>query len=158
MRTRLASEAGTSLAEVLVTVVIMGIAFATILGSMTTSIFASDTHRKMATGETAIRSFAESVKSAAYIPVPPAACTATGPYTVTYTPPDDHPNLPGPDFTAAFQSADGVAPAISYWDPVAKAWTTACPSSDPGAQLLSLKVTTADGRIKETLQIVKRKS
>lgn len=64
--TRIGSEAGASLIEVLVAVTIMGVIFVAVLGGLTTAILASDMHRKQATAETLLRSFAETVKGGTY--------------------------------------------------------------------------------------------
>ena len=60
---RLHSEAGFSLAEVLMTVVIVGITFTAILGGLATAITVSDYHRKQATADTLARDAAEWVKN-----------------------------------------------------------------------------------------------
>ena len=58
----LRSDDGTTLIEVIVTVAIMGIAFAVILGGMATSVLMSDVHRKQATSQTILRDYAEAVQ------------------------------------------------------------------------------------------------
>src|SRR5687767_7063174 len=60
------TEEGTSLVEVLLAVAILGIAFAALLGGMSTSAIASGIHRKQATAETVLRSAAEAVKAHPY--------------------------------------------------------------------------------------------
>lgn len=62
-RPKAGGEAGLSLIEVLVTVVILGVAFVTIIGGMTVSIAGSDIHRKQATSQTVLRNLAEYLKS-----------------------------------------------------------------------------------------------
>ncbi len=57
---------GLTLIEVLVTVVILGIAFVTVVGGMAVSIAGSDMHRKQATSQTVLRNLAESLKAAPY--------------------------------------------------------------------------------------------
>ncbi|GIV00032.1 MAG: hypothetical protein KatS3mg014_1647 [Actinomycetota bacterium] len=53
---------GFSLVEILLTIAIVGIAFAAILGGMVTSIVVSDLHRKQAVADALVRSAAEAVK------------------------------------------------------------------------------------------------
>ena len=87
------TDAGFSLIEVLVTVVIMGLTFVVFVGGMGTSIIASDHHRKHAVAQASIRNFAEAVKAvpfstdcanviatyrAAYSPPPPTRLSSTG--------------------------------------------------------------------------------
>ncbi|MDP9301138.1 MAG: type II secretion system GspH family protein, partial [Actinomycetota bacterium] len=63
MRPRsLDAEEGFSLAEVLVTIVIVGVTFAALLGGLMTSISVSSLHRKQATADAVARSAAEWVK------------------------------------------------------------------------------------------------
>lgn len=62
----LEDDAGVSLIEVLIAVAIMGVLFVSVLGGLTTAILASDMHRKQATAETLLRSFAETIKAETY--------------------------------------------------------------------------------------------
>lgn len=59
-------EAGSTLVELLVTLVILGIAFVTLLGGMFTAVNSSDRQRKQTVADSALRSFAEAVKAAPY--------------------------------------------------------------------------------------------
>lgn len=137
-------DAGLSLVEILITIVIVGIAFAAILGGMVTSITVSDVHRKQATADTVVRSGAEAVKD----------------LTVAYV------SCAGP---SAYESALPAAPSgytihvtkVEYWDgdgtstdPVK--FLGACPSSDAGLQRITLVAGSGDGRATETVQILKR--
>lgn len=63
---RATGEAGLTLVELLVTIVIMGIAFAVLVGGLGTAVLGSDLHRKQAKVENLLRTFAETVKSAPY--------------------------------------------------------------------------------------------
>lgn len=65
-RVRLASDGGTSLIEILIAVMLMGVAFVSILGGMSTSILGSSLHREHAVSETIVRSVAEAIKHAGY--------------------------------------------------------------------------------------------
>lgn len=67
MTTRRATgEAGLTLVELLVTIVIMGIAFAVLVGGLGTAVLGSDLHRKQAKVENLLRTFAETVKGSPY--------------------------------------------------------------------------------------------
>jgi prepilin-type N-terminal cleavage/methylation domain-containing protein len=133
-------ESGLTLVECLVTVVIMGLAFVALLGGLGTSIFASDVHRKQATAETVLRSFAEHVKTEAYVP-----CAGSSTY--------------GGSFST---SATGYSPsvtAVAWWNATSGAFdATACTTAtDPGLQRLTLQVRSSDERATESVQIAKRK-
>lgn len=133
MRARLQEAAGASLVEVLVTVAIMGSAFAVILGGVASSSMISDYHRKQAVSQAVIRTSAEAVKRAVYVP-----CAAPAVYAPSVVAPSG--------YTATIT-------AVRYWD--GAAWTAAC-TVDPGLQRVDLQVASTDGRATESLEVVKR--
>lgn len=146
MRARhlLEDESGFSLVEILITVVIVGIAFAAILGGMVTSIVVSDVHRKQASTDALVRSAAEAVKdlSVAYV-----SCANAG------------------DYASALPAApSGYAVSISsveYWDGTSTdpvGFSGSCPSPDRGVQRVTLVATSSDGGATETVQILKRQA
>ncbi|MFA5890347.1 MAG: prepilin-type N-terminal cleavage/methylation domain-containing protein [Actinomycetota bacterium] len=133
-------EAGVTLVEVLVTVVILGMAFAAIVGAMGTSILASDIHRKQATSEVVLRDYAETLAAASYV-----TCGTTSSYeAVSFTPPTG--------FTVSVTAVEYYTSATQTFE---SSYGT-CPVSDSGLQRLSLRVVSDDARATETLQIVKR--
>ncbi len=135
-------EGGLSLIELLVTVAILGIAFVSILGGMSTSIIASDIHRKQAIGQTVLRSYADALKRAAY-----EDCATSSSYaTVVITPP------------AGFDTP--VITDVDHWTPDSNpvAFQDACPSTDAGIQRITLSVQSSDSRAVETVQILKRRT
>lgn len=131
-----AREAGSTLVEVLVAVVILGTAFAAILGGMSTSSIASDLHRKQATAETVLRSLAEWVKAQPY---------------------DD--DCPAGYSTSGLRVPSGYEVAITgvqYWSGDNPATFSSC-LVDRGLQLVSLQARSTDGRATEAVQVLKRK-
>ena len=60
---RVRSEAGFTLTELLVTIVIMGVAFAELVGGTLTGVIASDAHRKDANGGIVLTRFVDEVKA-----------------------------------------------------------------------------------------------
>jgi prepilin-type N-terminal cleavage/methylation domain-containing protein len=135
-------EAGFSLVEVLITVVIVGIAFAAILGGMVTSIVVSDVHRKQASSDALARSAAEALKDQAVAYVNCAA-----------------PN----DYASALPPAPGgygvSVSSVQYWDGTSSdpvSFSESCPSPDKGMQLITVVAGSGDGRASETVEFVKR--
>ncbi|MEU2451131.1 type II secretion system protein [Streptomyces sp. NPDC012765] len=134
-RTRRRGEEGETLIEVLVAVVLMGVAFVAVLGGIGTAIISSVTQQKVTTADSVIRSAAEKVVSEPYrscasgygTPAPPAG------YTVTVT--------------------------IEYWDGVG-AFGPSCPTADTGVQKVTLTVHSTGPRpVKDArLEVVKRES
>lgn len=134
------SEAGMTLAEVLVAITILGIAVASIASAIASVSTSSDRHRKEVNADAAVRSYAEYIKqtvdSGNYVAAP---TTASYPYTA--------PTGYTADITAVsclYQATPTVFSAC-----------TSTPSDY--AQQLKLRVYSNDGRDQETLDIVVRK-
>ncbi|MDA5280899.1 type II secretion system protein [Streptomyces sp. Isolate_45] len=128
-------EEGETLIEVLVAVVLMGVAFAAILGGMGTALISSVTQQKLTSADSVIRSAAERVVSDPYVSCASGYETSTPPagYTVTVE--------------------------VEYWDGVG-AFGQACPTADTGVQKVTLTVRSAGPRpVRDvTLEVVKRES
>ena len=133
------SEAGATLVEILVAVVVVGIGFVAILGGLGTSFALSAFHREQARTETEVRRYAEAVKAASYSTTCPATYTKTGiPFT------------PGSDYLAD-------EPVVVDYLNEATGATTACSTAIPKLQVIRLTVSsTKDDRAVETIDIVKR--
>jgi type II secretory pathway pseudopilin PulG len=80
MRAR--GEAGETLVEVVLTIVIIGLAVTALLAGLGTAASASRQHRDVATADTVMRSYAEATKTAVRQQCDGAAAS----YTVSYTP------------------------------------------------------------------------
>jgi prepilin-type N-terminal cleavage/methylation domain-containing protein len=139
------SDAGFSLVEILVTIVIVGMTFTAILGGILASITASGLQRKQATADSLVRSAAELVKDS--VSNPYSNCAGTGKYVLT--------GLSVP--TGYSVSVTGV----KYWSgnpqqlkPVP--FNSSCPS-DNGMQQITIVATSSDGQAAETVQVVKRR-
>jgi prepilin-type N-terminal cleavage/methylation domain-containing protein len=146
---------GLSLIELMISVAILGIAFVAVLGGMTSSIFASDVHRKQSDVTTILRSYAESIKAAAY-----SECATT--YSPSFS------GLTGTTYTAA----DGIrftipATTVLHWNGntgtptfVAAGSIGSCassPASDNGLQQVTITVSSVDARASQTIKIAKRR-
>lgn len=135
VRRRLArQDRGETLIEILVSIAIMGICILSIGSMMVLSIKISAVHRAQATAGQFLHNYAESIQSA-YQP-----CT----------------NSVSPDYAATL-----VAPAhfnpptatVKYWNGAAFGSTT-CPANDPGLQQVTLRLTSTDNSVSETLVTV----
>ena len=145
-------DEGFSLAEILVTIVIVGITFTAILGGLMTSIRVSDLQRAEATADAVARSAAELVKDS--IKNPYVNCAAAGTYSLAGL-------TPQPGYSATITR-------VEYWDDAAPAATgpytlashiqSTCPvSGDSGLQRITIVATSSNGQAAETVQIMKRK-
>jgi type II secretory pathway pseudopilin PulG len=147
-------DRGETLVELLMTIVIMGIAVVSIVGGLVTAIQMSDVHRKQATGGAYAQDYAESVDR--YV--------AAGHYAACAGQPGQ------PDYTAAFASValpvGYQAPVASYryWDPTwapgssVSPWLTTCSvATDQGLQQVTVQVQSNDGRATERAVVVVRR-
>ena len=142
------SDGGFSLAEILVTIAIVGITFTAILGGLATSITVSALQRKEATADTVARSAAEWVKDSVenrYV-----NCAGVGTYS-----------LSGLSVPSGFSV---VITNIEYWawnhQPVPASYVppfqSSCPSPDNGVQRITIVASSADGQAVEAVQVLKR--
>lgn len=137
-------ERGDTLIELLVAVVVMGIAVVAVSGGIAVSVRMSDIHRKQTQAGVYIRDFAEAVENAVQAsPSAYAACAPAGTYDAYYT-------IPGAGFTVAAPTP------VRYWDSATSAFGTTC-TTDAGVQQLSLRIDSTDTRVSETLVIIIRK-
>ncbi len=117
MRTR--DEAGESLIEIVIALVILGAVVSAMLATIATSATSSKGHRDLVTADAALRNYAEATKSAVR-----TSCTSSGAtYTVSYAAP----------------SGFGVSPAPSTSQP--------CPSTT-SVTVVHLQVTLPSGTVK----------
>lgn len=132
-------DAGETLIELLVAIVVMGIAVVVIVSGMAAVILMSDLHRKQATAGAYVRDYAEAIENTVagggYV-----ACAGTATYAgaTGYTDP-------------AYKAS---VTTVRYWS--GTAWQASC-GTDTGLQQLTVQVASADGRAKEQLTVVVRK-
>ena len=143
MRPPLADDRGVTLVELLVTVVILGITAAAVLGGLLTSVRTSDVHRKQTTAGVAARAYAENiarhVAGSGYV-----ACAAPASYAPA---------------TVGFPSPAGYAAevaSIRYWPGTGTGWTSTC-SADSGLQQVTVEVRSDDARATERSVVIVRK-
>jgi type II secretory pathway pseudopilin PulG len=142
------ADEGTTLVEVLVATVILGIGVVAILTGLLTFISSADRHRRLADSNTVLLRAADAV-------IDPARNAYTNcATTVSYNP------------TAGFSVPSGWTPAavsitsVQYWD--GSQFQAVCYDADPNIgsmvrlQQIGLRVASPDGRANVTLNIVKR--
>jgi type II secretory pathway pseudopilin PulG len=132
-------DRGETLVEVLVTVMIMGVAAVVLLGGLGTSVRMSGLRREQATGQAYVRAFAQALDSSvAASPSGYVACATAASYAGAYTTGDTH-------FTAQVLS-------VTYWN--GTAFGASC-TTDTGLQQVVLGVQGPDEQ--ETLAVILRK-
>lgn len=145
------SEAGFSLAEILITIVIVAVTFTAILGGLMTSITVSALHRKQPTADTLARDAAEWVKDSRKNPY--VNCAGTGTYTFT-------------GLTIPSGYAVSVT-SVKYWDgntsvnlTSTTGFTATCPPigfpADQGLQYIKVVANSTDGSASESVEVFKR--
>jgi type II secretory pathway pseudopilin PulG len=142
---RARSEAGLTLIELILTISLMGVAFAAILGGVAGVYSDGATHRNAALVETWLRRYAESLDAAAYV-----ACATTTSYNGALAP------SPPANFSAQIT-------AVTYWDGAANASFTSSQSGcvaagDKGVQRITLQVSETEQfrGVTENVVVVKR--
>lgn len=144
-------DGGLSLIEVLIAIVIMGIAMAAILGAIGTQIRGADAHRDQSNAQVVLTSAAERVKAVLY-----SACGAAATSYATaargVTPPSDW-------VSTGWSPNGSVSVAVTFWN--GTAFTNACNdnvAADTGGllrmQQVLVTVTAPNGET-ETVSLVK---
>ncbi|MEV6928365.1 prepilin-type N-terminal cleavage/methylation domain-containing protein [Dactylosporangium sp. NPDC051485] len=141
------NDRGETLIELLVTVIIVGVAVVALVGGIATSVRMSDIHRKQAQAGAYVRAFGEAIENSVSTGAPTkyTACAGTATYSTAYP---AHPDG-GTAYTAAIT-------AVTYWNPTSNAFAASC-TTDSGVQKVSLKVSTSDNKVAETLDVIIRK-
>jgi prepilin-type N-terminal cleavage/methylation domain-containing protein len=145
-RPTLAGEGGFGLIELLIAMVVMGVAFVGLMAGMATTTASAAVHRTQAVAELELRRYAELVdaepfSSSGYSLVaegnPSASTAGVVGFTVL--------NSAVFPFVAVAPSCNGASSGV------------ACTSTDR-TQIVSISIQSSDGRVDEKIQIVKRAS
>lgn len=137
------NEDGMTLIEAMFTIILVSVAFATLLGGLWTAVVASDFNVKQATAESSARAFSEYLKrDGAGLPTEYSNCAITTTY--------DYSTFLSPGFTPAITE-------IRYWSEQSSSFGPSCPP-DGGLQLITVTLTSTDNRASATLDFVKRRS
>ena len=113
-------DAGESLVELLVTVVVLGIITAGLSGALLTVNGTSQLHRQQALAQHALRAWAEQVGAATY-----TNCAAPAAFPA-----------PSPVLPAGLAAS---VPSVRYWN--GTSFATSCPAVDTGIQRVTLRIT-----------------
>jgi type II secretory pathway pseudopilin PulG len=142
------SEAGETLVEMLIAIVVIGIAVTAILGALLTSITASTQHRGLAVEDTLLRSYAEQAKQQIELPAPASSalyqpsCQAS--YVVNWPP-------VGLTVPAGYNV---TITGIQYWTAAGFVDSSAC-QSDTGLQLITLTASGPSGLTQQLSFVVR---
>jgi len=142
----LGPEAGVTLVELLITIVILSIAVVSIVSGLAAVSGAADRHRKQVTADVVVRSFAEAMERrvllGAYQPCP----TTVNDYAVPTS------------FWAPPSGYTATVTNVSFLNAITGGVNGACvlPAADQGIQQLTLRATSTDGRDTETVNLIVR--
>jgi prepilin-type N-terminal cleavage/methylation domain-containing protein len=148
----LRDEDGFSLAELLITIVLVSVTFVAILTGLMTTIRVSAVHRTEATTDAVARSAAEWVKD---ISQNPYRTTCNGPAMYSLN------GLATPTgYSATITQVeywDGAAPAATGTYDLSSHIGATCPAGvDKGLQRITIVAASSDGQATETVQVLKR--
>jgi Tfp pilus assembly protein PilV len=141
------NQRGETLLELLMAISILGTGVVALVGGIGTSILMSDVHRKEATADTVVRSYAESIESAVALPGAQSAYADCAGVDTYATP---------PGFTVP-SGYTATVTAVQFWTGTAFAPAGALCTVDSGVQMLTLEVASTDTRASEKLELVVRK-
>jgi type II secretory pathway pseudopilin PulG len=137
-------DRGESLVEILVAVVIMGIAVVAVMGAVLTSVQTSDVHRKQTSAGTSAVGYTEAIDRF-------VAANDTN-YVECATPSSYTPAAVGFAVPSGYTAA---VTGIQYWDANSKVFTGTCSSS--GLERATVRVASTDGRAAEQSVVVLRR-
>ncbi len=156
-------DRGTTLVEMLIAVMILGLVFVAVLSSMGTSTIASGLHRSQANAHAVLLSAVERLKSPTEVAY---GLRDAGGQIVCPATAAPHDGADFPDYLTAIRSVpvpagwDPVAtismPNVEYWD--GTTFQSTCYDGTPilRLQLITITVVDPDGKVSESLDIVKR--
>ena len=146
------TEEGFALAEVLVTIVIVGVTFAALLGGLMTSISVSSLHRKQATADALARSAAEWVKDS--VANPYHACATSGTYSFATLPVPSGYAVSIPGGGVENWNPVGAVPVTAPYSPQFQTSQAGC--TDNGLQRITIVARSSDSQVSVTVLVIKR--
>jgi hypothetical protein len=150
---RARGESGETLAELIVTIGIVGLAVAAIVAALATGISASSTHRQRASADTVARSVAEAIKDRK-VALDPNGSYPVATWTGGVTPPIvDTSGFNVAVAATCLKSSDVDRTSVS------SANFTACSASTTGLQSITVTVTSTGGKgEQESVTVLKRRT
>jgi prepilin-type N-terminal cleavage/methylation domain-containing protein len=133
-------DAGVTLIEVLIAVVIISTAVVGLITGIMTAVRASDIHRREARSEVALRQYVENIEAGAYIPCPTATTSSFPVQTIdTY---------------------ELRVIAVDKWNLNSNppTFATGCATPDTGAERLTIQLTDPAAKVSKTVNVVVRSS
>jgi type II secretory pathway pseudopilin PulG len=151
--TRARGESGETLAELIVTIGIVGIAVAAIVAALATGISASSTHRQRASADTVARSVAEAIKDRK------VALDPNGSYPpATWTGGVNPPIVDTSGFNVVVAATCLKGADVNATN-VASANFVPCNASTTGLQTITVTVTSTGGKAEqESVTVLKRRT
>ena len=145
-------EAGDTLIELLVTVVLMSVAVVAIIGGIAAAVELSGLHRSQADVSAALVSTSEYLKAQQYVP----CCTTTGSAPCTTTGAVDTVTGDLSTFTSTYGQIEGDVPNPTVTQ-VTDLSGDSCDNlpTDPGIEMIWLQATSSSGKTSETQFVVK---
>jgi len=126
------SQVGDTLIEVVMAVAILGIAVVGIISGLGTTILGANLHRAQATGGTSLVTAVENLKTQTFQACPAvyAALTPPAGWTQSVT--------------------------VQYWDSSTSSYGDACPSLDATLEKVTVALTSPNGKVTESVDVIKR--
>ena len=135
-------QRGDTLVEILMTIVIIGIAFTGILAGLATSSRMSGIHKQQANADVVLTSAAESVKKQTYVACPLVALTSYSPTS-------------GVTLPSGWSASNVTITSITKWN--GTSFQASCPAVDQDLQIVTIQVVTpTNPSTTETIEVVKR--
>jgi len=156
-RPTLRSERGETLIEVLVAIVILAAVGIAGYAGLTTAFRSSTDQRLSGQGETLLRSASEWIQSPDRAYVPKAGCPAAGQYSLPALPAGStgySVTITAVQFWTGLSAPTVTTPANNIAAPT---FSSTCPATDNGLQLVTVTVTAPSGKI-DSLSITKREN
>lgn len=142
---RLKDERGETLAELLMTIVIMGIAFVSILGGLGTAIALSGVHRGQANADVTLVSAADAVKSNTLNPYVACPSVTTSSYNPTS----------GVTLPSGWSASNITITSVQKLD--GSTFHATCPATDHGLELITIQIITpGTPSTTESVDVLKR--
>jgi len=143
-------DRGTTLVEILIALAVLGIVFITVLGGMGVTTIASDVHRKQANAHAILLSAVERLKSSTEVAYDFDCNADFSNYLAEIR------KVPRPAPAITWPASTITIPSVQFWN--GTTFDATCHDVMPilRLQLITVAVTSADGKVTEKLDVIKR--